>query len=160
MAPAVRFGYKVSAEQFGPRELLDFTIAAERSGFDTAAISDHFQPWRHTGGHAPFSLSWLGAKQLDSVLPWPLVCLLTVAIVFLCGATLTAVLARTPLAVPLTGRKQQPWSTLIPRPRRADRTGAEPAALEPALDLEPALRSDADLEPAAMAAGSRDKNGL
>jgi coenzyme F420-dependent glucose-6-phosphate dehydrogenase len=61
MAPAVRFGYKVSAEQFGPRELFDFTIAAERSGFDTAAISDHFQPWRHTGGHAPFSLSWLGA---------------------------------------------------------------------------------------------------
>jgi coenzyme F420-dependent glucose-6-phosphate dehydrogenase len=61
MPRAVRFGYKVSAEQFGPRELLDFTIAAERSGFDTAAISDHFQPWRHTGGHAPFSLSWLGA---------------------------------------------------------------------------------------------------
>jgi coenzyme F420-dependent glucose-6-phosphate dehydrogenase len=24
-------------------------------------VSDHFQPWRHTGGHAPFSLSWLGA---------------------------------------------------------------------------------------------------
>jgi coenzyme F420-dependent glucose-6-phosphate dehydrogenase len=24
-------------------------------------ISDHFQPWRHTNGHAPFALSWLGA---------------------------------------------------------------------------------------------------
>jgi coenzyme F420-dependent glucose-6-phosphate dehydrogenase len=57
----VRFGYKVSAEQFSPSDLLDFTIAAEQCGFDTAAISDHFQPWRHTGGHAPFSLSWLGA---------------------------------------------------------------------------------------------------
>ncbi len=57
----VRFGYKVSAEQFGPSDLLDFTITAERCGFDTAAISDHFQPWRHTGGHAPFSLAWLGA---------------------------------------------------------------------------------------------------
>jgi coenzyme F420-dependent glucose-6-phosphate dehydrogenase len=57
----IRFGYKVSAEQFGPRDLIEFTVAAEQSGFDTAAISDHFQPWRHTGGHAPFSLAWLGA---------------------------------------------------------------------------------------------------
>jgi coenzyme F420-dependent glucose-6-phosphate dehydrogenase len=58
---ALRFGYKVSAEQFSPSDLLDFTVAAEQFGFDTAAISDHFQPWRHTGGHAPFSLAWLGA---------------------------------------------------------------------------------------------------
>jgi coenzyme F420-dependent glucose-6-phosphate dehydrogenase len=57
----LRFGYKVSAEQFGPTDLLDFTVAAEQCGFDTAAISDHFQPWRHSGGHAPFSLAWLGA---------------------------------------------------------------------------------------------------
>ena len=57
----LRLGYKVSAEQFGPADLLDFTVYAEQCGFDTAAISDHFQPWRHTGGHAPFSLSWLGA---------------------------------------------------------------------------------------------------
>jgi coenzyme F420-dependent glucose-6-phosphate dehydrogenase len=56
-----KFGYKVSAEQFSPSDLLDFTVTAERCGFDTAAISDHFQPWRHSGGHAPFSLTWLGA---------------------------------------------------------------------------------------------------
>jgi coenzyme F420-dependent glucose-6-phosphate dehydrogenase len=61
MPHPVRFGYKVSAEQFGPSELLDFTVAAEQRGFDTAGISDHFQPWRHSGGHAPFSLAWLGA---------------------------------------------------------------------------------------------------
>ncbi len=24
-------------------------------------ISDHLQPWRHDGGHAPFAMSWLGA---------------------------------------------------------------------------------------------------
>ena len=24
-------------------------------------VSDHFQPWRHTDGHAPFSFTWLGA---------------------------------------------------------------------------------------------------
>jgi len=58
---ALRLGYKVSAEQFGPAALLEFTVAAEELGFDSAGISDHFQPWRHTGGHAPFSLAWLGA---------------------------------------------------------------------------------------------------
>ncbi len=57
----LRLGYKASAEQFGPRQLLDFTTEAEERGFDSVWISDHFQPWRHTNGHAPFALSWLGA---------------------------------------------------------------------------------------------------
>ena len=57
----LRLGYKASAEQFGPRELLDFAALAEQVGFDSVFISDHFQPWKHTGGHAPFSLAWLGA---------------------------------------------------------------------------------------------------
>src|ERR687884_315590 len=58
---ALRLGYKASAEQFGPRELLEFSIYAEQAGFDSVVVSDHFQPWRHTGGHAPFSFAWLGA---------------------------------------------------------------------------------------------------
>lgn len=57
----LRFGYKASAEQFGPRELVDFAITAERVGFDSVVVSDHFQPWRHTGGHSPFSFAWLAA---------------------------------------------------------------------------------------------------
>jgi coenzyme F420-dependent glucose-6-phosphate dehydrogenase len=57
----LRLGYKASAEQFGPNELLEFATLAERRGFDSVFISDHFQPWRHTGGHAPFSIAWLGA---------------------------------------------------------------------------------------------------
>ena len=57
----IRLGYKASAEQFGPSELLEFSVLAERRGMDSVWISDHFQPWRHTGGHAPFSLAWLGA---------------------------------------------------------------------------------------------------
>ena len=28
---------------------------------ETVAVSDHFQPWRHEGGHAPFSLTWMAA---------------------------------------------------------------------------------------------------
>jgi coenzyme F420-dependent glucose-6-phosphate dehydrogenase len=54
-------GYKASAEQFGASELLEFGILAEEVGLDSVWVSDHFQPWRHTGGQAPFSLSWLGA---------------------------------------------------------------------------------------------------
>jgi coenzyme F420-dependent glucose-6-phosphate dehydrogenase len=57
----VHFGYKASAEQFGPRELLELSLAAERRGLDTIAVSDHFQPWRHHGGHGPAALPWLGA---------------------------------------------------------------------------------------------------
>jgi coenzyme F420-dependent glucose-6-phosphate dehydrogenase len=57
----LRLGYKASAEQFGPRQLLDFATEAEERGFDSVWISDHFQPWRHTNGHAPFALSWLGS---------------------------------------------------------------------------------------------------
>jgi coenzyme F420-dependent glucose-6-phosphate dehydrogenase len=58
---AIRIGYKASAEQFGPRDLLDFSIEAERAGLDVVSVSDHFQPWRHKGGHAPNALVWLGA---------------------------------------------------------------------------------------------------
>lgn len=57
----LRLGYKASAEQFGPRELLDFAIEAERTGFDSVFVSDHFQPWRHTDGHAPNAIAWLAA---------------------------------------------------------------------------------------------------
>lgn len=60
----LRLGYKASAEQFGPRPLLDFTVSAERHGFDSAWISDHFQPWRHTDGHAPHAIAWLGAAAM------------------------------------------------------------------------------------------------
>jgi len=57
----IRFGYKASAEQFAPRELLRYGIQAEQQGFDSVFVSDHLQPWRHDGGHAPAALPWLGA---------------------------------------------------------------------------------------------------
>ena len=58
---ALKLGYKASAEQFGPRELVELAVLAERHGMDSATVSDHFQPWRHNGGHAPFSISWMTA---------------------------------------------------------------------------------------------------
>jgi coenzyme F420-dependent glucose-6-phosphate dehydrogenase len=57
----LRLGYKASAEQFDPRQLIEYASLAEAVGLDTIAVSDHFQPWRHNGGHAPASLCWLGA---------------------------------------------------------------------------------------------------
>jgi coenzyme F420-dependent glucose-6-phosphate dehydrogenase len=57
----IRFGYKASAEQFPPSELLGYAVKAEELGFDSVFVSDHFQPWRHDGGHAPAALPWLGA---------------------------------------------------------------------------------------------------
>ena len=57
----LKLGYKASNEQFPPRELLRYGMIAEETGFDSVFVSDHLQPWRHDGGHAPFAMSWLGA---------------------------------------------------------------------------------------------------
>jgi peptidoglycan/LPS O-acetylase OafA/YrhL len=83
------------------------------------------------------ALGWLGWSRLDSVIPWPLLCLLTVGIVFACCIVLTHLLARTPLAVPLTGRERVPL-----RPGR-------PAAEQPFVGR----------EPAALAVPATDQNG-
>jgi coenzyme F420-dependent glucose-6-phosphate dehydrogenase len=58
---ALKIGYKASAEQFGPRELVEFSVLADNLGLDSVMVSDHYQPWRHNGGHAPFSMSWMSA---------------------------------------------------------------------------------------------------
>ncbi|WP_111720666.1 glucose-6-phosphate dehydrogenase (coenzyme-F420) [Homoserinimonas sp. OAct 916] len=57
----LKLGLKASAEQFAPRELVELGVMAEEHGFDSVTVSDHFQPWRHEGGHAPFSLAWMAA---------------------------------------------------------------------------------------------------
>ena len=56
----LRVGYKASAEQFAPGELAAYAVLAEELGLDSVTISDHFQPWRVTGGHAPSAVAWLG----------------------------------------------------------------------------------------------------
>ncbi|WOQ69894.1 glucose-6-phosphate dehydrogenase (coenzyme-F420) [Microbacterium limosum] len=61
MSTPIRFGYKASAEQFAPRELLEYAVLAEEVGFDSVFVSDHLQPWMHDGGHAPAAIPWLGA---------------------------------------------------------------------------------------------------
>src|SRR3954452_14073328 len=59
-----RLRYKASAEQVDPATLLEYTRAAEAAGLEIVATSDHFQPWRHYGGHSPAALPWLGAATV------------------------------------------------------------------------------------------------
>ena len=59
MSAGLRIGYKASAEQFAPGQLVDLAVQAEDLGLDSVWISDHFQPWRHIDGHAPSALTWL-----------------------------------------------------------------------------------------------------
>lgn len=61
MSHPIRFGYKASAEQFTPSDLLRYSVLAEEVGFDSVFVSDHLQPWNHDGGHAPAAMPWLGA---------------------------------------------------------------------------------------------------
>ena len=57
----LKLGYKASTEQFSPQELLKFATHAEKVGFDSVMLSDHFQPWQHTDAHAPNALILLSA---------------------------------------------------------------------------------------------------
>lgn len=59
MTSPLAVGYKASAEQFGPRELVELGVRAEGAGLDSVWVSDHLQPWRHEGGHAPHALTAL-----------------------------------------------------------------------------------------------------
>ena len=58
---SARIGYKASAEQFDPVTLLDYARHAEQTGLEIVSVSDHFQPWRHAGGHSPAAIPWLAA---------------------------------------------------------------------------------------------------
>jgi hypothetical protein len=102
------------------------------------------------------ALGALGWKAFVGRAPFWVWVPLTVAIAYFGGILLTALLARTPLAVPLTGRKQQPWQTLLPRrapaaePSRGRRAmwGASPAAAR-----RPRRRTSARTRPASSPAG-------
>jgi len=140
------------------------TKALVRSGSDNAYGIYLTQMLFITG------LSWLGWEHLGRTISWPLLCALTVLIVFTCGGLLTGLLARTPLSVALTGRPQQPWSTLIPRRPAAVAAAAGPVAVAvAAAELGPvaepvrvaAAKADPPTEPTpgALAVLTREPNG-
>jgi peptidoglycan/LPS O-acetylase OafA/YrhL len=94
------------------------------------------------------SLGALGWKTFVDWAPFWVWVPLTLAIAYFGSIALTAVLARTPLAVPLTGRKREPWRTLL------SRRVPGPAAA-PALAANPVTPA----EPAALAGTATDQNG-
>ncbi|HXG04748.1 MAG TPA: TIGR03557 family F420-dependent LLM class oxidoreductase [Candidatus Binatia bacterium] len=57
---AIQIGYKLSSEEFGPRELVRQARRAEEIGFRFGLISDHFHPWTDRQGQSPFVWSVLG----------------------------------------------------------------------------------------------------
>ncbi|GGF10969.1 TIGR03557 family F420-dependent LLM class oxidoreductase [Subtercola lobariae] len=56
-----RFGYTLMTEQSGPKDLVNYAVAAENVGFDFEVSSDHYSPWLTSQGHAPYAWAVLGA---------------------------------------------------------------------------------------------------
>src|SRR2546429_2172440 len=56
----MELGYKLSSEEFGPRDLVRQARQAEEAGFTFGLISDHFHPWIDKQGHSPFVWSVIG----------------------------------------------------------------------------------------------------
>jgi hypothetical protein len=101
-------------------------------------------------------LGWLGWRNLDGVLPWPLVAVITVAVVFVACIGLTAVLARTPWSKALTGRSRATWRSLWPRPRTVvPGTAASRAAGEAEGARLPEAAGDSPLDVVKEDGGSR-----
>jgi G6PDH family F420-dependent oxidoreductase len=65
----VSFGYFLSCEEFGPKELVRQARLAEEAGFERLWISDHFHPWNDQQGHSPFVWSVIGALSEVTSLP-------------------------------------------------------------------------------------------
>ena len=57
----MNLGYWLSSEEHAPRDLVAHAVRAERTGFTTAMISDHYHPWVRAQGQSPFVWSVLGA---------------------------------------------------------------------------------------------------
>ncbi|HEU5474962.1 MAG TPA: TIGR03557 family F420-dependent LLM class oxidoreductase [Actinophytocola sp.] len=65
----MRYGYFLSCEEFGPRELVRQAKLAEQAGFEALWISDHFHPWNDAQGNSPFVWSVIGALSEATRLP-------------------------------------------------------------------------------------------
>lgn len=65
----MKIGYFLSAEEYGPRELVDQARWAQEAGFESLWISDHFHPWNDQQGQSPFVWSVIGAVSQVSTLP-------------------------------------------------------------------------------------------
>ena len=53
----MKIGYKLTTEAFGPTDIIEQAVTAERLGFDFVEASDHFHPWLDVQGHS--ANTWL-----------------------------------------------------------------------------------------------------
>jgi G6PDH family F420-dependent oxidoreductase len=53
-------GFSLSSEEHGPNDLVAYGQMAERAGFRSVMISDHFHPWLESQGESPFVWSVIG----------------------------------------------------------------------------------------------------
>jgi G6PDH family F420-dependent oxidoreductase len=65
----MRFGYFLSCEEYSPAQLVEQAAAAEKAGFDSLWISDHFHPWNDEQGESPFVWGMIGALSQTCSLP-------------------------------------------------------------------------------------------
>ena len=56
-----QIGYAAMLEQFAPRDLVDWSVAAEAAGFEGIMAADHMQPWVPRQGNAAFVWSFMTA---------------------------------------------------------------------------------------------------
>src|SRR3954467_280061 len=49
-----KIGYAAMLEQFGPQEVVNYSVEAEGAGFSGVMAADHFQPWVPQQGNAAF----------------------------------------------------------------------------------------------------------
>ena len=54
-------GYASQPDLYHPRILLEHVTLAERAGFETLWVSDHFHPWSHTGAQESHTWVFIGA---------------------------------------------------------------------------------------------------
>ncbi len=57
----MKIGYFLSSEEWGPRDLVELAVKAERAGFEGLWISDHYHPWNDQQGHSSFVWAVIGA---------------------------------------------------------------------------------------------------
>jgi G6PDH family F420-dependent oxidoreductase len=58
---AMKVGYFLSSEEWGPNELVAQAAKAQAAGFQDLWISDHYHPWNDAQGHSPFVWAVIGA---------------------------------------------------------------------------------------------------
>lgn len=63
-------GFMLAHEQFPVGQLIELGIAAEDSGFDLLATSDHLQPWQANEGHSGAAWATMGALSQRTSRVW------------------------------------------------------------------------------------------